>query len=400
MTQLSRKEFLGWLGASAFGLAARAEALEQRAARLIREYDRQGVHRTGSQADEQSAHWLAAQARRLGGAVALESFALDRVDPQACFVAAAGKRIEGLPIFDAPFTSAAGLRGTLGPLGGDADIGWIELPPSAEYGASYEPTRRNSRHQAIIVLTKGARPGLCPINAPQFQHPYGPPILQISGEHGEWLRRQTSAHFVAQVKRTKTRAINVTASIKGANAQLEPLVVMTPRSGWWRSTSERGGGLVCWLEAMRALAARRPARDVHFLASSGHELGHLGLQNFLERRPHLAAGAFAWIHFGANIGAAGAPNRIQASSDELEAVAVNALTSAGVAINDKAKRGVAPFGEAGEIHRDGGRYLSLLCLSNPLFHHPADRWPGLVDVQAVSRYATAFAEVARTLAQA
>lgn len=400
---ITRKEFLGWLSASAFGVIAPANQLEQRAAQLIQEYDRQGIHRTGTKADEVSAHWLAAHAQRLGAKVRLESFAHDRIDPQACFIEANGKRIESMPIFDAPFTDAAGIRGRLGALGSDAEIGWIELPPNAEYGESYEPARRNSKHKAIVVISKGARPGLCLINAPEFLHPYGAPLLQLSSEHGEWVRQQaqtqSDVHFVAQVKRTRTQAQNVVAPINGTNGKLPPIVVMTPRSGWWHSTSERGGGLVCWLEVMRALAANRPARTVYFLSSSGHELGHLGLKNFIERRPDLVSSAHTWIHFGANIGAVGAPNRIQASSDELETLAVRSLTQLGVSVNDKAKRGTIPLGEAGNIHRGGGRYLSLLCPANPLFHHPADRWPAAVNVPAVANYATAFANVARQLAQ-
>lgn len=407
MTQLSRKGFLGWLSASAVGMIAfasePANEMEQRSARLIQEYDRQGFHRTGTKADEASARWLATHARRAGGMVTLESFAHNRIDPQACYIAASGKRIPGVPVFDAPFTDAAGIRGGLGALGSDTDIGWIELPPSSEYSESYEPMRRASKHKAVIVLSKGARPGLCLINAPEFLHPYGPPILQVSSEHGDWLRRQTSTqpkvHFVAQVKRARTQALNVVAEIKGTNTRLAPLVVMTPRSGWWHSASERGGGLVCWLAALRALALNRPARTVYFLSSSGHELGHLGLRNFIERRPELVAQAHAWLHIGANIGAVGATNRIQASSDELESLAVNALTRAGVTINDRARRGVIPFGEAGNIHRGGGRYLSLLCPGSPLFHHPADRWPAAVNVQAVAGYAAAIADIARQLTQ-
>lgn len=405
--QLTRKEFLGWLSTSVVGIAAPvnqpAKELEQRAAQLIQEYDRQGIHRTGTKADDTSAHWLAAHAKRLGAKVTLESFALDRVNPQACFIEANGKHIEGVPIFDASFTDAVGIRGRLGVLGSDADIGWIELPPNAEYGESYEPARRNSKHKAIVVISKGARPGLCLINAPEFLHPYGAPMLQVGSEHGEWVRQQaqsqTNVHFVAQVKRTRTQAQNVVALIKGTDAKLAPLVVMTPRSGWWHSTSERGGGLVCWLEVMRALAAKRPARTVHFLSSSGHELGHLGLKNFIERHPSLVPNAYAWIHFGANIGAVGAPNRIQASSDELETLAAATLNRIGVTVNDKAKRGVIPFGEAGNIHRGGGRYLSLLCPGNALFHHPDDRWPVAVSSRAVAQYAAAFAQVALQLAQ-
>jgi hypothetical protein len=395
--QLSRKEFLGLLGASTIGLAAPADELTERAALLIREYDGQGVHRTGTRGDELSARWLAAHAERAGGRVKLEAFDHDRVDLRGCYVAAGGKRIEGLPIFDGTFTDAAGIRGTLGAFGSSAEIGWIELPPNAEYGEQYEPARRNNRHRAVIVLTKGGRPGLCPINAPEFLHPYGPPMLQIGGEQGDWLRQQSQVHIVAEVRRTRTRAVNVTATVRGADPKLAPVIVMTPRSGWWHSTSERGGGLVCWLEVMRALAVGRPARNVHFLSSSGHELGHLGLKHFLEHHPELVSDSHVWIHFGANIGAVGAPNRVQAFDDELESVAVSALTDMGITVNDRAKRGVVPFGEAGNIHRAGGRYLSLLCLSNPFFHHPLDRWPAAVDVQAVARYATAFVGAAKTL---
>ncbi|MFN0124503.1 MAG: hypothetical protein ACKV2V_28720 [Blastocatellia bacterium] len=80
-------------------------------------------------------------------------------------------------------------------------------------------------------------------------------------------------------------------------------------------------------------------------------------------------------------------------------VAVNALTRTGVTVNDNARRGVIPFGEAGNIHRGGGRYVSLLCPGSTLFHHPADRWSAAVNVPAVASYATAFANVTRQLAQ-
>ena len=346
---------------------------------------------------------MRAAARRCGAEAALESYAHERVDPQRCLVEAAGRRVEGVPIFDAPFTDRAGVGGRLGAMGSEAEIGWIELPPNAEYGATYEPARRKSRHKAVIVVSKGARPGLCLINAPEFSHPYGPPMLQIGSEHGDWIRQLAAGgaegRVVAQAGRTATRAWNVTATIRGTEASLRPLVVMTPRSGWWHSTGERGGGLACWLEVMRALAAQRPAREVHFLSSSGHELGHLGLKEYLARRPTLTAGAHAWLHFGANIGAVGAPNRIQAFDDELEALAVAALAEVGVKVDDRARRGAIPFGEAGNIHRGGGRYLSLLCPSNPLFHHPNDRWPDAVDPRAVARYAAAFVQAAARLAQ-
>ena len=93
------------------------------------------------------------------------------------------------------------------------------------------------------------------------------------------------------------------AEVAGRDGTLDPVVVITPRSGWWRCAAERGGGLACWLEAIRAMAEARPARRVQFLASSGHELGHLGLDEFLLANPRLVGTAYAWVHLGANIGA-------------------------------------------------------------------------------------------------
>ncbi|QQS45486.1 MAG: hypothetical protein IPM66_16280 [Acidobacteriota bacterium] len=395
---ISRQEFIRLLGAAIAGAPAYFESdLEKRCARYIREYDSQGIHRTGTSPDLRSARWFEAHARGLGAKTRIEHFAFDRVDPRNCYVTAGGRRIDGLPIYDSPFTDGAGISGRLGKFESDAEIGWLELPPGAEYGPNYEPSRRNSRHKAIVILTKGTQPGLCPINAHDFGHTYGPPILQISSEHGDWLRGQKEIRLVSRVDRTRATAWNVVAEVRGANDSLAPLVVMTPRSGWWHSTSERAGGLVCWLEMVRVLASNRPARTVHFLSSSGHELGHLGLRDYIARHSNLVKEARVWIHLGANIGARGATNRLQAFDDDLEKAAEAAMSGAGIVVRDRAPRGVIPFGEAGNIHRLGGRYLSILCPGSPLFHHPEDRWPDAVDVAEVARYATASADLALRL---
>jgi hypothetical protein len=60
-------------------------------------------------------------------------------------------------------------------------------------------------------------------------------------------------------------------------------------------------------------------------------------------------------------------------------------------------RGFVPLGEARNIQRGGGRYISIVG-RNGLFHHPADRWPEAVDVNSVARYAAAFVRVATALA--
>src|SRR5206468_10397815 len=192
-------------------------------------------------------------------------------------------------------------------------------------------------------------------------------------------------------------AFNVVATLAGADRSLPPLVVMTRRSGWWTCTSERGGGIACWLELMRELTDTPLARDVSFVASSGHELGHLGINAFVGRRPGIVSRSAGWMHFGANIGAAQDPgNVIQASDDAFEKIQADAMTSAGLTITRRNPRGTVPGGEAEVVHRGGGRYVSVIG-SNALFHHPEDRGVQTVDLDAIARFTKAFVVVASTV---
>jgi hypothetical protein len=138
----------------------------------------------------------------------------------------------------------------------------------------------------------------------------------------------------------------------------------------------------------------RPARDVLFVASSGHELGHLGLDAFIARRPGIVQAARAWIHLGANIGAAQGPgNHLQASDHEMESMLVAAMTRAGLATDYRPPVGTMPRGEAANVHRGGGRYLSIIG-SNDLFHNTSDRGPEAVDLSVIARFAEALAGIA------
>jgi hypothetical protein len=378
--------------------------VQQRIGGLIRAYQAQGFHRTGTVVDAKSGDWLAGEVRKIGLDPTLEPFPISRVDLFAASLAVDGRTINGLPLFDGSFTASAGITGALGNLNSDAPIGFTEIAPNAAEVGAVGEARRQNRHQAIVAVTRGARPGFCPSNADSFLRPFGPPVLQVSSEEAPFLadcaRRGAQVRLTAHVVRTLTQAFNVTARIAGTDQSLAPLVVMTPRSGWWECASERGGGLACWMEIMRAVYGARPARDVLFVASSGHELGHLGLDAFMGRRPGLVTAAKAWIHLGANIGAAQGPgNHLQASDDEMAALLTDAMTQTGLRIDRRHPVGTMPRGEAANIHGGGGRYISIIG-SNDLFHNTGDRGPEAVDLAVIERFAGAFGKVATALASA
>jgi hypothetical protein len=81
---------------------------------------------------------------------------------------------------------------------------------------------------------------------------------------------------------------------------------------------------------------------------------------------------------------------VQSASDELRELAEIELGRTGQTPNLVAPNTLVPSGETRDIHRAGGRYLTLVG-SNPLFHLPQDRWPHAVDTDAVTKIAAAAA---------
>jgi hypothetical protein len=387
---------------AAFAMSNSAEVEARlRVARVVRDYDAQGIHRTATAVDEASARWLASQLEAIGVQAKLEPFPIHRVDLDETFLDIDGRRIGGVPLFDTSFTASAGISGSLGAVGSNAEIGLFEASP--QDGTDQPgPLRQalDGSHKAVVIVTRGGRAGLSLINAPRFLAPSGVPALQVSSVEADWLRERAAAgapaRLVASATRRPANAFNVVGRIAGRDPATAPLVVMTPRSGWWTCAGERGGGIAAWFETARSVVSAKPVRDVYFLASSGHELGQIGLDAYLEHRAALVGQAKLWLHYGANIGA-GRQIRLQSADADAQSLGISALAGQGLTASQIVAPGTAPGGEAGTIFHRHGRYLSLIG-DNPLFHNPADRWPEAVDVILATRQALAFATLPAQLA--
>jgi hypothetical protein len=367
-----------------------------RIAHWLQAWDSHGVHRTGTPGDGAGADWLTREAAAIAGPVTTEWFNFERIDPVAAYIEIDGKRIDGEALFDGPDTAPGGVQGPATHQNGHGDIAVMELPPSAVYGQEYQRMRRESQHRAHVIVTIGGAPGLALFNAEAFRTPFGPPTVQISSVERDRLlaalARNARFRVVVQNKRTPAQARNIVLTIPGRDRTGPPVVIMTPRSSWWQSTSERGGGIVCWLETLRALKANPPAVDVIFSANTGHELGHTGLDDFVARRPGWETKA-TWIHYGANIGATSSKLMLMSAHDDLRALAVKHLTAAGQKPDLLAEKSAVPTGETKDIHKAGGRYLTLVGppSTSPLFHLPQDRWPHAVDIGAIARVSEGMA---------
>lgn len=374
----------------------------ERIGNIIGAYDKQGIHRTGSDVDSASADWLAGEFSAHGVTPERSTYSLDRVDVVTATATVDGTTLDGLPRFDGGTTGPDGLTGKLGPIGSDAPVGLAKTNPRST--PEVEETRRSGPHQAIIQITDGGRAGLCPINADSFTDPFGPPVLQVSNEHTALLEKAAAdgatVSVTVEMTRTPTTSDNIVGRIDGRDPSLAPLVVMTPRSGWWSCASERGGGLVVLLEIMRTLSTANPDRTAIFTANSGHELGHLGLDHFIEENDGIVPSAHCWIHLGANFGSGiDGKAHLQGSEKDLLELGRAQMQEAGAPPEYETPLDQRPRGEARNIFDHGGRYVSLLG-ENGLFHNPDDHWPDAIDVDKTARLAKAFSAVAVALSAA
>ena len=121
-----------------------------------------------------------------------------------------------------------------------------------------------------------------------------------------------------------------------------------------------------------------------FTANTGHDLGHLGLDHFLKQNLSLVAQAYCWVRLGANSAADGGRILWQASSQNYIERGLKKLKALGLRGIESWPVSSRPLGEVRNIYDGGGQFISLLG-SNPLFHHPNDRWPQSVDMAKLEK---------------
>ncbi len=366
----------------------------RRLAAWVAAYDAQGWHRSGSATDGRSARWLAAEAARVGATVGVETYAFDRVVHGGSVLQIGDRTVPGMLLFDSPIPSRSCIRGAMGPVGDDTEIGVLESTFDDEL---LREARRNERHRAVVVVTRGGAPGLALHNAPADE-PYGRPVLQVSSRSAGILATAAAERSAGSIDvdahRAAARLENVVAQKRPNPSDRAPICVLTPRSGWWHCAAERGGGIACWLDALDVIVGSS-SRPVRFIATSGHELGYSGLRRLLAaREPDPDS---IWVHLGANIGARGGILGIAGSEDGLVEEMARSLRDEGFP-EERMRRLPTPVGEASELHRRGARVVSLVG-TNDHFHLRSDRYPSNIDLERLSEASRGIVALVTRLAE-
>jgi len=371
---------------------------------IIRDWDAQGIHRAGLTGEKLSGEWLIAQIHQLGGQTTCQHFDFTRICIDSALPTSAltiGREvISGLPLFDAPETNREGVTGRVVPLGEVGEIGYVELTPDAATlkDEPFSMLRRRSLHRAIVVATRVRGAGIAPLNARHFPYTYGVPVLQVAGSEASRLAGYAAIGGVANLRvcygYVPATSFNILSVVESPQTKLPPLVVVTPRTSWFTSTAERAGGIAIWLHIMQSVLQEKSNlhRDVWFVATAGHEIGHIGIATFISAYPILRNAL--WLHLGANLGAAIDTRLTLRASDDNHAVEMLRALSAAGYDGEQIETGMANHcvGEARDIVESGAKVISMVA-RNKYFHSPDDRLPhavSLPNVEAICRATLQF----------
>ena len=137
-------------------------------------------------------------------------------------------------MFDGGSTAFDGIKGPHGSLNTDDVIAITQYGSSTndESSINLNKARAENKHPAIVAIADVSPniPGLAVQNAESYRKPFGPPILQVATQEGEWLMKLKSDEQISvsvELIDEESDALNVQTRIEGKDQSLSPLVVMT-----------------------------------------------------------------------------------------------------------------------------------------------------------------------------
>ncbi|MDE2892263.1 MAG: hypothetical protein OXN86_07170 [Chloroflexota bacterium] len=371
------------------------------AERRIRAYEEMGIHRTGREADNATTWWMIEELRKLVVDAAWQTWRFPRVEIHDASIRFGPWDIPAVPTFDSAFTDHNGLTGTLRTDNGPGIVVWEfghddQERMAAGIYSSFELARQDGADGVILVM---GDPDGHPVlrNAERPLDPIELPVLQVAPIDAGPLLDAVGSEItmISDGGRVDAPADNVTATIPGTDPDASPVVLMTPKSGWYTCAAERGGGIAVWLEVAGRIAANPGRRTLNLVASSGHELHHLGLDHYIQELGDAAHDVHAWLHLGASIGSRNGNPSYAASDDELFNVATDALNAHGLE-RRAFPVGNAGFGEARNIGEINGRFASILG-GHPYFHSPQDTYDRCIDPESLAKHTDAVEAIVRSM---
>jgi hypothetical protein len=337
----------------------------------VRRYESFGIHRYGSAGAEAALDWIATELALAGLHVGEQRF---RVDRQYVLESAAlrigDRSLDVVPHWWPPEDRASfDLTAPVAPDG----LARLSLPYDS--GAYLNDGHRArlaeafaDRPQAVLLDIAHPSGEIFTYNVDQAAAPWPVPVLLVAPKDSAALEPGASATVsVRAAYRRDVPGRNIVARLDRGRGRW--LVVSTPVTSWFTSTCERGPGIAGFLATARLVRHRLPDHDIVFVATSGHEIGHGGMEHFMRDGAPPPSATAAWAHFGASLGCREPVARVVASSASL-APLIDRHFAAIEGTRLVAEK--AAIGELREVHGAGYANFFGMVGVHKFFHTPAD----------------------------
>ena len=377
-----------------------------------------GPHRFGSSGDKATADWIAGELKAAGFRVDFQPVVLGKqYFVERATAEASGTTIEATPFWWPP-DDRSSFRLTA-PLAREGEVAgkilWVELPydRGAYLGASHRTAIAQAAARgpaAILLMIGNPADERFAYNVTQEDNPWPVPVMVVAGKDRALFERaiasdtpvtfDVSGHYERGVS-----GRNVIARLGSGTGPT--IVVSTPMTGWYTCVCERGPGIANFLGLARTAAAEKWPADLIFIATAGHEIGHGGMELFLQNGAPPPKYTLAWVHFGSSnacygwsegpqgLAATGAPDTarvlvLSKSAVTLAGESLGTITATPVVADKQA------VGELRDVHAAG--YANFLGLAgrHHFFHTPGDNVTS-TGPEILEPVARAFADAVRRI---
>ncbi len=277
----------------------------------VRTYGSFGLHRYGSPGERAAMDWIATSLRGAGLEVSEQALSMPRQFVQDHGrLRLAGRNIDAFAHWwIAPQDLPLELRAPLKPSDESAGaLTWVRLP--YDRGAYLNQQHRQQiaeaaarKPLAIILTIDNPAEEIFSYNVSQTDEFWPVPVVVVAARHAALLEAAQRSGEMLQLSLRGRYEYNVAGrNIIGRweRGASRTVVLSTPVSSWFTSTCERGPGIANFLALARYATARGLDANFVFVATSGHEIGHGGMEKFIAEAAPKPETVHAWIHLGAS----------------------------------------------------------------------------------------------------
>lgn len=272
----------------------------------VKTYAGLGEHRTGTVGDDATTVWLARALKVAGYVVERQAFDYPVFELARADLMLGGRTLDAFPYWTPRTTPAGGLTAPLSMTGGPGKIMLVDLPPGTGGGLDAPPPKQiadavATGAAAVVAITENALGEMATLNRNPKAPAWPVPILLVAGREAAALKAAAAAGEIATIRLEGRDVMRTPQSVIGRRLRPgKPVVISTPKSGWFHCAGERGSGIAIWLGLARWLAASTD-HNIVVVCASGHEFDGYGAHHFTQTLAPKPEDTKLWVAIGANV---------------------------------------------------------------------------------------------------